>query len=407
MQHLEKPRVRPYLVADQVRGEPSSFEISDLLRLSPAVMRVTALDLEIMKRMEGKQSIAELQDSLKPMLGGGTVSPEYFTKLLAMLEECLFLDSPNWQSAISSPVRPPSCIGCYDADPKNLTEQIESYYLHKNGPGVPKARATDHRMDAVLAPHIDYARGGWNFAHAFGQIYENTTASLFVIVATSHYSPKRFTLTRKSFGTPLGEVPVDNAFCDRLEAVYGSGLYDDELRAHFPEHSIELEVVFLQHLLGPNRPFRIVPLLVGSMDDMLQDPAATSVPADVARMVKALRQAKEATSEPVCFVISGDLAHIGPKFGDKAGLPDDFLSHSQDQDLNLLAAAATGSFQGYRQILATEKDARRICGFPSTWLTLQVLGQCTGKLLRFDQYVHPKGSESVSFASMAFQTRGR
>ena len=76
MQHLEKPRVRPYLVADQVRGEPSSFEISDLLRLSPAVMRVTALDLEIMKRMEGKQSIAELQDSLKPMLGGGTVSPD-------------------------------------------------------------------------------------------------------------------------------------------------------------------------------------------------------------------------------------------------------------------------------------------------------------------------------------------
>ena len=228
-----------------------------------------------------------------------------------------------------------------------------------------------------------------------------------MIVATSHYSPKRFTLTRKSFGTPLGEVPVDNAFCDRLEAVYGSGLYDDELRAHFPEHSIELEVVFLQHLLGPNRPFRIVPLLVGSMDDMLQDPADTSVPADVARMVKALRQAKEATSEPVCFVISGDLAHIGPKFGDKAGLPDDFLSHSQDQDLNLLAAAATGSSQGYRQILATEKDARRICGFPPTWLTLQVLGQCTGKLLRYDQYVHPKGSESVSFASMAFQTRGR
>ena len=53
MQHLEKPRVRPYLVADQVRGEPSSFEISDLLRLSPAVMRVTALDLEIMKSILG------------------------------------------------------------------------------------------------------------------------------------------------------------------------------------------------------------------------------------------------------------------------------------------------------------------------------------------------------------------
>jgi AmmeMemoRadiSam system protein B len=406
MQYLEKPRVRPYLVADQVRGEPASFEISDLLRLSPAVMRVSAVDLEIVKRLDGTQSIPELSASLQPLLGGGTIAPDYFTQLLGMLEECLFLDAPNWQAAIDNPVRPPSCIGCYDADPKNLTEQIESYYLHQDGPGIPRARATDHRIDAVLAPHIDYARGGWNFAHAFRQVYENTTARLFVIVATSHYSPKRFTLTRKSFRTPLGDVAVDGAFCDRLEQAYGPGLYDDELRAHFPEHSVELEVVFLQHLLGPDRPFRIVPLVVGAMDDMLQEPNSTSVPDDVARMVQALRQAREAAGEPVCFIISGDLAHIGPKFGDKAGLPDAFLAHSRDQDMQLMAAAANGSAQGYRQILAGEKDARRICGFPPTWLTLQVLGPCAGKLLRYDQHVHPKGRESVSFASMVFQARG-
>ena len=407
MQHLEKPTVRPYLVADQVRGDPSSFEISDLLRLSPAVLRVSALDLEILKRMDGSQTVAELGASLKPLLGGGSISPDYFTKLLGMLEECLFLEAPNWRNAIESPVRPPSCIGCYDADPKNLTEQIECYYLHKDGPGIPQGRATDHRIDAILAPHIDYARGGWNFAHGFRQIYEGTTANLFVIVATSHYSPKRFTLTRKSFRTPLGEVPVDGAFCDRLEEAYGPGLYDDELRAHFPEHSVELEVVFLQHLLGPGRPFRIVPLVVGSMEDMLGDGGTSPVPGDVERMVRALKVAREAAGEPVCFVISGDLAHIGPKFGDKAGLPDPFLAHSQDQDLKLMATAAAGSPDGYRRILAEEKDARRICGFPPTWVTLQALGPCAGKLLRYDQYVHPKGRESVSFASMVFQARGR
>jgi hypothetical protein len=142
------------------------------------------------------------------------------------------------------------------------------------------------------------------------------------------------------------------------------------------------------------------------MDDMLQEPNSTSVPDDVARMVQALRQAREAAGEPVCFIISGDLAHIGPKFGDKAGLPDAFLAHSRDQDMQLMAAAANGSAQGYRQILAGEKDARRICGFPPTWLTLQVLGPCAGKLLRYDQHVHPKGRESVSFASMVFQARG-
>lgn len=407
MAYLEMPRVRPYLVADQVRGDPTSFEISDLLRLSPAVMRISALDIEILKLLDGTRRIPEVQASLQPLLGGATVSPDYFEKLLAMLEECLFLDAPNWQAAVNSPFRPPSCIGCYDADPKNITDQLESYYLHQNGPGIPRTRARDHAIDAVLAPHIDYARGGWNYAHAFRQIYEGTNASLFVIIATSHYSPRRFTLTRKTFRTPLGDVPVDIPFCERLEEGYGPGLYEDELRAHFPEHSVELEVVFLQHLLGPNHPFRIVPLVVGAMDDHLGNRGADEIPLDIARMILALKSAREAAGEPICFIISGDLAHIGPKFGDKDGLAGEFLSHSQTQDLKLMAAAAAGNAAEYKGILAAEKDSRRICGFPPTWLTMQVLGPCAGKLLRYDQYVHPKGRESVSFASMAFKAHGR
>ena len=69
----------------------------------------------------------------------------------------------------------------------------------------------------------------------------------------------RFTLTRKHFQTPLGLAQTDQAYIDRLVAHYGDGLFDDELTAHLPEHSIELEVVFLQYLY-PDSPFRIVPL---------------------------------------------------------------------------------------------------------------------------------------------------
>ena len=49
-----------------------------------------------------------------------------------------------------------------------------------------------------------------------------------------------------------------------------------------------------------------------------------------------------------------------------------------------------------------EQNARRICGLPPTWLTLEAAQPRTGKVLHYQQYAHPEGHESVSFASVAF-----
>ena len=61
------------------------------------------------------------------------------------------------------------------------------------------------------------------------RLAEGTDASLFVIIATSHYSPQRFTLTRMDFQTPLGRVPTDQASIDRIVNHYGDGLFDDPI----------------------------------------------------------------------------------------------------------------------------------------------------------------------------------
>ena len=73
-------------------------------------------------------------------------------------------------------------------------------------------------LRAALVPHIDYARGGATYAWGFKEVAERTDASLFVIVGTSHYSGERFTLTRQHFKTPLGVVPTDQKYIDRLKA---------------------------------------------------------------------------------------------------------------------------------------------------------------------------------------------
>ena len=52
--------------------------------------------------------------------------------------------------------------------------------------------------------------------------------------------------------------------------------------------------------------------------------------------------------------------------------------------------------------LRIEADRRRICGLPPTYTLLEAIRPRRGKLLHYDQYVHPEGYESVSFASMGF-----
>jgi AmmeMemoRadiSam system protein B len=359
------------------------------------------LEFSWIQMFDGRRSLRDIQAEAMRKVGGRLLSLSLFTTLVEKLDEALLLDSPRYRERMSGPIREPSCIGCYAAQPNDLRRQLEALFADKHGPGLPKEPHPNGSFRGALIPHIDYQRGGVTFAWGFKEVVERTEASLFVIIGTSHYSAHRFTLTRKHFKTPLGIAQTDQGYIDRLVAHYGEGLFDDEL-THLPEHSIELEVVFLQYLYEQRRPIRIVPLLVGSFHDAVLSGVPPRAQDDIGRMVRALRQTEEETQEPICYIISGDLAHIGPKFGDADPVDDPFLSHSRRQDQTILRMAEAADPSGYFRVIADEYDARRICGLPPTYLVLEATRPGRGRLLHYDQYVHPRGYESVSFASVAF-----
>jgi hypothetical protein len=232
-------------------------------------------------------------------------------------------------------------------------------------------------------------------------VVAQTDASLFVIIATSHYSGHRFILTRKDFRTPLGVIPTDKKYVDRLAFIYGDRAFEDEV-SHLPEHSIELHAVFLHFLLEKVRPFRIVPLLVGSFRDCVVGRHAPEKEDDIACMIRALRQVEAECGEKVFYLISGDLAHIGPKFDDPEPVSKRQLELSRQQDHALLDHMARADRAGLSAQIVDEQDERRICGFPPTYTFLSVLEPAAGRLLHYDQYVEPNGYESVSFASVGF-----
>jgi AmmeMemoRadiSam system protein B len=401
MAELERPRLRPYLAAAQDERDPFIIHLWDRLRLGKEPLRVTLLEFMALQMFDGRRTLRDVQAETMSIAGGQLIPIELFAQLVGRMEQALLLDGPRFQEALKGPVREPVCIGSYDGEPEALRQQMRALFTGPKGPGMPAEKKPDGKLRAALIPHIDYVRGGATFAWGFKELFERTDASLFVIIGTSHYSAHRYTLTRKNFKTPLGIVPTDQQYIDRLVAYYGDGLFDDEI-CHLPEHSIELEVVFLQYLYENRRPIRIVPLVVGSFQDSVITGSSPAFRPDVARMIEALRRVEAETGEPMCYIISGDLAHIGPKFDDPEPVSEPFLMHSRQQDMLLMRQAEAADTAGYFQLIADEQDRRRICGLPPTYTLLEAIQPKRGKLLHYDQYVEPRGFESVSFASVGF-----
>lgn len=396
--HTGHPRLRPGIAAARDANDPHAIVLYDELRITRQIVRVSPREFTWLQWFDGTNSLRDVQRAALPE---SEQSIEALGALVIRLDAATFLDGPSFQSVFTRPVREPSCIGCYEAEPKALQAQLSGYLQQIPASAGVRRNGKRGQLRALLAPHIDYGRGHETYAWAYRDLPALTDARLFVIIGTSHYSGERFSLTRQHFRTPLGVAETDHTFVDRIVDHYGGGLFDDPL-AHIPEHSIELEVVWLQYMFERIRPIRIVPILVGSFQDCTQtgrDPAGVG---DLARMVEALQRSESAAKEPVCYIISGDLAHIGPKFDDDEPVNEAQLRHSRQMDDAILKAAEQADARDYFQVVASERDERRVCGLPPTWMTLQAARPNAGKLLHYGRYVHPDGYESVSFASMAF-----
>ena len=136
----------------------------------------------------------------------------------------------------------------------------------------------------------------------------------FVILGTSHYGePDRLGLTRKAFVTPFGEAITDTAIVERLANEAGDGAFMEDY-CHAVEHSIEFQVVFLQHLFGPD--IRIVPILCGSYARSMYQGGLPEDDEHVRRALGALGEMAAQEGDRLLWVLGVDMAHMGRRYGD-------------------------------------------------------------------------------------------
>lgn len=257
----------------------------------------------------------------------------------------------------------------YPANPKELSAQVEKYTKEEAAQAKVKVRA-------CLVPHAGYIYSGGVAGAVLARI---VLPKKILLLGVRHY-PRGEPLAILSEGawrTPLGDVAIDSALATELKKNC-SALREDSV-AHSREHSLEVELPFLQVLSGR---FSFVPVAVGTLN--FQDLRATGE--GIARVL-------EKTAEEVLMVTSSDMNHY----------EDDETTRAKDAKAIecMLRLDASGLYETCRD----EKISMCGLGPAIAMLTaMNQLGVAKAKLVRYATSGDVNGNreEVVGYAGMTF-----
>ena len=188
----------------------------------------------------------------------------------------------------------------YPSNAKELKNVIEHYY--NNIQILPK---TEGSIVSLIVPHAGYIFSGQTAAYAYKYLstYELKNPIIILIGQSHNYFLDRPSVYDKSnFKTPFGEVGLEKNFISNL-VNNNKHLFSTDPQAHIPEHSLEVEVPFLQYIYPE---FTLVPILVSSYNFEKSNQIAKSIFQTIKNYP---------TKRPILIICSTDLSHY-PKYDD-------------------------------------------------------------------------------------------
>src|SRR5438105_177185 len=128
MSALERPAVRPGLVAAPENRAGTHFVLWDRLRLSDAEVRLNALEVACLQLCDGSRTLRDLQMAVMAWTDGQIVPLELLQALMQRLDAALFLDGARFRDRAGGEVRAPTCIGCYEGEANALRRQLRRMF---------------------------------------------------------------------------------------------------------------------------------------------------------------------------------------------------------------------------------------------------------------------------------------
>ena len=250
----------------------------------------------------------------------------------------------------------------------------------------------------IVAPHLDYARGGSNYAAAYKCLETGARErpDRVVVLGTNHFGlGDGVVMTEFGFETPLGTLRPDAPVLERLRDAFGDKLFKDQID-FAGEHSVNLHLPWIQHLWGD------VPVVAVLVPDptvaMIEDDGARVSAKEFAGGLKTvLAQAGGRT----VVVASADLSHVGPQFGDRSALDAARRREVEEADREVLREFIEGPD---RMLAHFERNgnAARWCSIGNMFVAATAVPHATREMVAYAQSAEPNGGAMVTSAALAF-----
>ncbi|OGV49069.1 MAG: hypothetical protein A2X49_05265 [Lentisphaerae bacterium GWF2_52_8] len=276
-------------------------------------------------------------------------------------------------------VLPSSLAGSwYSADRATLEAQLSGFLAKAE---IPKIEGDPI---ALILPHAGYQYSGQTAAYGLKTI-EGHSYKRVIVLALSH----RYPLAKKAslpdathFSTPLGEVPLDTEFLEKLRPM---PLFSGSSSIHCDEHSAQIEVPLLQMVL---KDFKLVPIIVGILDRESRRQMA-----DILRSM---------VDEKTLVVASSDFTHYGANY-DYLPFRDNIPAKLQELDKGAVDCIMNLNADSFRAYIGKTGDT--ICGVEPISLLLEMLPRDSKpKILDYSSsgQLTNDYSNSVSYYSIVF-----
>ena len=188
-------------------------------------------------------------------------------------------------------VRRPAVAGrFYPAKPETLSRDLDKYL----GPDAATAEKVEEARGCVV-PHAGYMYSG----PVAGAVFRRLPARpSYIILCPNHFGrgAPLATMSSGEWLTPLGAVPIDRSLAQAVRQ--GCHLVMDDADAHADEHSLEVQLPFLQRLV---KDFSFVPIAIG-----------VGGYAALESLGRGIAQAVKRASKPVLVIASSDMNHYEP-----------------------------------------------------------------------------------------------
>jgi len=264
-------------------------------------------------------------------------------------------------------MRYPAVAGAfYERSRDALLRQIKECYTHPLGPGKqPEVRAGPRRLVGIIVPHAGYMYSGPVAAHSYAALAADGWPRSFVILGPNHHGQGApLALTEHDWQTPLGTAVVDKQLHDSLS----KPPLEEDILAHRDEHSIEVQLPFLQEL---SNEVRFVPICMAFQEYDLA--------AEVGELVAQTVQGKD-----VLLIASSDFTHVGSQYFQIAPRGLTAPAFAKEQDAKAIEPILALDPKHFAEKVA--QDDISMCGYGAVTAMLTAakrLGAKEAKLLKY------------------------